>query len=106
MVEIVGTNIHEFYDYHEEYDERSLDSLIKELQKIKKKEDFSDEDYDKIVKLEDAIAEKLGLVSRNVFESWQEEVMKEITEELNNIMAKLRNHRHDYSKTYTGKAEY
>ncbi len=101
-------DIWEYYKYDEELRDKDLLVLVKELKKVNQTPDgeWDDKVREKKGALENAIADKLGLVSADMLQEWQNDVMEKIAEEISDNFAKFRNHRHDYSKTFTGKAEY
>jgi len=106
MEEIEEISIYDYFSYNEELSKKKLETLIKELEKINKKEDWSDEDVENKRELEEEIGSRLGLVPVSIFEEWQSDFLKKLNGQLENIMAKLRNHRHEFSRTWSGKAEY
>lgn len=99
-------DIWEYAEFKQKYEKDSAQVLIEKINKEHDVPKDQEPDYDKIAEMEDALAEKLGLVSQGMLQRWQKDVMENIADEIDDLFAKFRNHRHDYSKTFTGKAEY
>jgi len=98
----------EFCEYNEELEKKDFETLMKELKKVNATPDgdWTDAVTSKKTAIENEIATRFGLVSVDMFQKWQEDVMEKIADEMDSIAAKLRNHRHDFTKHFTGKAEY
>jgi len=99
-------DVWDYTPYHEEYEKDIVPTLIKKIEKLKDVPKDEEPDFNKITEIQEAIAEKLGMVTQGMLQKWQEDVMEKIADEIDDVFAKFRNHRHDYSKTFTGKAEY
>jgi len=95
---------------NKEDEKKTLEQLIKEL-KIEENPKEEDEEcdmlsvinWDRISEIKNAIAQKLGLISPDIFEAWQEDVMEKIADELTKIEDNLENHRHELNKTFSAK---
>lgn len=103
-----------FLDIWEEFNQNEklvklpLDKLLIKLNELEKKNetDESNELYEEILRLRDTIGFKLSVISVPVFQSFMEKICEESKAMEERIMAKVRNHRHDTSKVFTGRAEY
>lgn len=103
-------NIYEFVESTKKFEKKTNEELIERLKelniKLEKDERFSDEEYTDRLCIQDELASRLGMVSQNMLQTWQEDVMEKIADQVNKVEARLRNHRHDTSKVYGGKAEF
>jgi len=79
----------------------STKELLKRLKKARKKDNWDEEK-----EIENELADRFGFVSRHIFQDWLADFCENLAEILNEFEEKLKNHRHETSKSYSGKAEF
>lgn len=98
-----------YWDFEQEVKEKdkkkSLESLVKELEKENKPKEDEETDYERLEEIKNAIAQKLGLLSPIQTGEWVRAILDNIADELVDIRTDLKNHRHETTKTYSSKAE-
>ena len=101
-------DIFEYNEYNEDLEKKDFEVLLKELKKINEtaEGEWTDKVTNTKTALENEIANRLGLVSSDMFQRWQDDVMDKIADEIEDVAAKLRNHRHDVTKKFSSKAEF
>lgn len=99
-------DVWDYPKHHEEYDKMDITTIIKEIEKVKDVKEDEEPDYDKITELQEVVAERLGMFTQGMLQKWQEDFMEGIADEIDDLFAKFRNHRHDTTKNFSSKAEY
>ena len=107
-IELPFDDIWDVYKPDTKLNKLTLNQLILKLEELNKKSetDESSELFEEIEILQDTIGLKLGLISIPMFRRILEQITDESKAMEERIMSKVRNHRHDTSKVFTGRAEY